>query len=1249
MTSSIHRFPLNFAKLSRGLLTFWAACVVAILASNVAQAQADFEKGYQSYQSYHGSDFDSVNLANGNLVLNIPLLSYEQRGGLPPVVISIRSNSTTFQSTPSLQNGPPDTKQHEVASGIIGSPWGQPHVMITPGGLYWKENRITTNSKTGGGNPEYLVRFVATDESGATHSLGGAIANQVQGLVPGIMYSVDGSGLMLKPASGNNGPLLVDRNGNIGGLIDPNGNTITLKGSCAKPAGGGDFFNPSLASWEGNAYGTASATSIVDTVGRIIPNPSYLPPIASYSCLVDLDASYHPASQTSNCETWSFPGEGTGKVSLIFCYAQIPVSASIPQPAGSTLEYETINETWWVLTSVTLPNSAQWQFGYDNYGQVNEVILPTGGMITYTYATRLACGNPPGAIPVTGSPSWPFSNILSSRMVTQRNVYLNFNDIKNGIAPIEVWKYDSDIGSGWAGGPPVQTGEPYFVMSPPGANSGAVTVTDPAGNDTVHTFTLQNISSTIQCTCGPYETKTQYYQGSGTLLKEVDTTYTNTGVDYANPTNFSNYIAVGVLPQTVTTTLSTNTAPLISQDTYKYDSFGSYQDYVGITHSFSFGQLLSSTESDWGPGTPLRTTLHTKLWQSNWNYYAANLIDLPCLDTIFSGIYNGGQPSCTPPTAPSNQVVQTSYSYDQSTYNGGATSLGNQTSVTRWLQGTTAANWPTTHIYYTPASFGMPVKKQDANKNTTQLFYDSSGLYLKEIIHPDGSQEFPAYDDPTGLLLSQKDVNNQKTSYTYDSMRRVKSVGYPDGGSESLTYVDTVGDLSVTFTKAINSTTSMVKVAVADGLGRLTETQLASDPYGAVKVDTTYDNLGRVASRSNPYRTIADATYGITSYTYDALGRKAIVTNADGGIKQVCFNGLNTVGQANCRSNVLAKTGSWEDDADENGNDWQRTYNALDQATFVAEPNAAAPTPTMETDYGYDVLNNLLAVNQWGGANGSSGARAGRAFTYDSLSRLVMAMNPEAGQSSYTYDSNGNVLTRTDARGVVTSYTYDSMNRVLSKIYSNDVNSTPSSCYQYGLPPVPPSGNTVGRLINEWTQSASAGACAKTAPTTGFWTKRSIVAYDPMGRITSELQYTPSNSAGTAYAPAYTYDLSGDLATFTDGVTVTPVGGTILSFTNAYDAAGRLQTLTSNWSDTTHPASLFSAQVGQATPCLNSSTVPYAPFGGLMNATFGAGIALNRSFDVRLRTTCEIDKGSVTTAPTSGSTTVTITGSEQSK
>jgi YD repeat-containing protein len=368
-------------------------------------------------------------------------------------------------------------------------------------------------------------------------------------------------------------------------------------------------------------------------------------------------------------------------------------------------------------------------------------------------------------------------------------------------------------------------------------------------------------------------------------------------------------------------------------------------------------------------------------------------------------------------------------------------------------------------------------------------------------------------------------------------------------------------------------------------------------------------------------------TNGATSYSYDALGRKVSQTDSDGVSAQYwSYNGPTVTFQ------------------DEDGNQWQRTTDALGRLITVLEPNGSNKTPSMETDYTYDDLNNLLSVTQWGGLSGSSGART-RSFTYNSLSRLLKAVNPETGTVGYTYDANGNVQTKTDARGVTTIYSYDALNRLLSKSYSSDPYGTPFSCYQYDSSAA---ANGIGRLWSVWTQSASAGLCPAAAPTSGILTKRSILAYDPMGRIWSEQQYTPATLAsGTPYAPQYTYDLTGNLLTSTDGTTPSPtVPGTALTFTNSFDCAGHLQTLTSNWVDATHPQSLFSTQAGSSTPCMTPS---YAPFGGLMNAMFGNGLMLNRAYDSRLRVTSEIDTGSAVTSATSGSATVTITGSEQTK
>jgi RHS repeat-associated protein len=1219
------------------------ALVAAVMfVSSAAHAQADFEKGFQAYQSYHGSDFDSVNLANGTLILNIPLLSYEQRGAIAPVVISIRSNSTTFQSTPPFQNGPPDTRQHEVPSGVIGAPWGQPHVAVSPGGLSWKEERIVTAAH-GGNGPEYLTRFVATDESGATHSLGGGIANSVVGVVPGILYSVDGSGLMLRPKTRNNTPVLVDRKGNIGGLIDPNGNTIALRGPCAKPAGGGDFFDPSLASWEGNAYGTASTTSIVDTVGRVIPNPSYLPPAAPFSCLVDLDASYHPAvPDAKGCETLQFPGQNGGLTPFIFCYKQIAVSASIPTPAGGVgnPKNETINETWWVLTSVTLPNQAQWTFTYDNYGQVASVTMPTGATVSYTYVTRLACGNPPGEIPVTGTPVWPFSNLMSSRMVASRTL-----DLKDGTTK-KVWNYTSTIGSGWASSP----------------NSGTVTVKDPYGNDTVHTFALIG-----QSVCGPYETHVQYFQGSstsGTSLKTVATKYSSTGTDFANPTNFSNYIAVGVFPTQVTTTLGTQ----VSQDQYLYDSFGSYQDYVGNTHPFSFGQMLSVNESDWGSGSPgavLRTTLHTRLWQSTWKYYAANLIDLPCLDTVFSGSYTGSQTSCTAPTPPATQVSQSSYAFDESAYSPMG-SLGNLTSVMRWLKGGTS---PASHTAYN--TNGMPVQMIDPLGNTTTTTYDSTGLYPNKLQFPNttyGSTvtqhiEFPSYDSNTGELLSHQDENGNTTSFTYDSMRRLTNVAYPkaagDGvaGAETYSYNDTPHSTSspstpnYTFTQTLDRTGTSSPApfneeGVLDAVGRKIQTIIGqTTPITPIYAETTYDNLGRVATVTNPHYSTASPTDGTTSYVYDALSRVCVIGRPDAapvsqptGCPTAAPSGdIFTKYASNCTTVT-----------DEAGNQRTSCSDALGRMTGVWEAPNLTTAYNFNTLYNYDVLGNLLTVTQKGGSTVSTQWRP-RSFTYDSLSRLLCAANPEIqavtcpasgtfpfGATTYTYDSDGNLLTKTapspnqpstGTATVTTTYTYDALNRITGKSYADTFASNPAtSGVTYGYDgvvltcptPIGVSGTSTIGIGRRTSMCFGAGSKSWQYDARGRIVNendRFLGPVAPYSNIVATINGVPTISTNKQFS----YYLNGDLLAYSYPNPNGPISG---SFSTGEDAAGRVISAGDNFyqmlaSPTFAPTGqVLTASVGTNT-ILNTYNKRLQPV--LLSAATSASVAiLNLTYNFNL-------------------------------
>ena len=1016
-----------------------------------------------------------------------------------------------------------------------------------------------------------------------------------------------------------------DTNGNIdNGYVRGSGRQYTSTGG-----GGGDYSAASLtipglgASYTATTYPSSNGSSFT------------------------LNMNLLPSYQGAYCQN-NYVGTGT------------TLSLSVPEVTNG-------------MQTMTLPNKQTYGFQYEPvYGMISQITYPTGARVKYTWGLNtqsegIVLGSPSNYQIGAGMCGYIYDWMaVSSRIVS----YDGVNDAQ---------EQDFSYSTCWTAGSCSVSNSIFWSSKTTTVWTTDLTKVGHPKFKTVYTYLpgydyTQPFSPTNaqQSSPIPIENTIAYYDTSGTLLKTVTKTW------YPNTQDLMSGECITV-PNVGT-----------SGTFYQYESGGPGGIYAeaGLTDL-----VTDKAEYDYGLTTCARPS--TTPSRETITAYQSFTPAPTSLNPIDRTIYD--RPQSVKVYDKGALIAETDYGYDGAGIRGYAVSAvspqlyahdasfawnaspaaprGNLTSVTKKCFQADCQNITTTVTY---DEGGQVTSVTDGRGNTTLLSHAdvyttddgappsgySTDTYVTQITRPQtGAVAHVSnfqWDYNKGELRSASDENNQPSTYRYDDpWARLTQSNFPDGGQTSVWYNDTAAmttpyDPIVKTTTLLNGGPSEVHESEADPMGRVIHSYLTSDPLGTVTTDTTYDGLSRVFTVSNPYRSQSEVTYGLTTYGYDALGRKTSQLDSDNiSTKQWCYDNLQTAGQTNCHAHVVNSTGEWVDSVDENGNDWQRTTDALGRMTSVVEPNGLTHLPTMVTAYRYNALDDLRGVEQCGGPCTSSGSVL-RSYIYDSLSQLAASSNPETGTVQYTYDGNGNLHTKSDARSVTTTYAYDALNRILSKTYANDASGTPSSCYQYDLSPLTGGGSTpywTGRLTNQWTQN---GSCATTLPSSGFWTRRSILAYDSMGRIKSEQQCTPSNCSGTPYAPAYSYDLAGNLLTFTDGVTPSPTAGTTLSFTNCYDAAGRLQALTSNWIDTKHPQSLFLAQSTSSNPCPNatsptSSSTPYAAFGGLMNATFGNSLTLSRAYDNRLRITSEMDLGSVLNPGTSGSTTVTITGAEQSK
>lgn len=1111
--------------------------------------------GVPRFQTNLPVENGSISAANGNLHLMFPLGSYPQRGG-PPVTVTLVYDSTIWPQIGCCLNVPANLPGWSMV------------ISALPQGVNYNIGEVDCK----GGTVKYVTysQWTFTEPNGTVHAFNGNTVMSNQQSICGVVtdhpsmnaFAADLSGYHISITNYQNATVYAPDGTSFG--LDTNGNSILT----------GSFCNDLMTQYSG-----CNVTS--DTLGRNL------------------------FTTTKNGNVITFTALNAGGTTSTYTATLGTISVSTNFGSVGPYIWGDVNGSMNVIQSLSLPDGTSYQFGYDagttagHYGQLTSITLPTMGQITYSYSNFLDSEFIPG-----------YSTLRHiTRGVSQR------------VTPDGTWNYTPAV----------------ILQCTSSFQSGCkqqMTVQKPAYNgrndNEVYKFILY-----LRTGAFPYEV--DYYQGAVSPSNLLLTQFQTWESSLLLSSTSSLQVPGGTINQT-TQHCDDSTGSGNIASTWEWNF------YTGAVLSDPSWTSTSCTRT--ATTAPDRTT--TASFLNGSNYLAKNIVNRPLSVTVTnssgsvvaqtnysydgSALVSGAVGSC--PT------VIGSKNHDDTNYGTGNTVRGNPTQIQRLIAG---SNYVTASNTYDIT--GQIRTSTNANGNITTYCYadnfftdvgDSSNpsgytpptptnAYLTTISYPSVNSvtqiDHLGYYWGTGQKALSTDPNNQTIYFHfYDTLNRSTSARFPDSGwiykvypSNSETQVDVGTGISSSALSISCPTTGSAcrhDQTLTDGLGRVAHQTLVSDPGGQTSVDTAYDSNGRVFSASNPHRPGSSPTDGTEYYAYDGLDRMILVTRADGSIGHTYYGA--TVGSNGGQNTQLCSgygIGYPILGIDEAGFKRQTWRDGFGRLIETDEPNSSG-TLSIPTCYSYDLSNNLTGVLQ-------NGSRQ-RTFSYDSLSRLLCAANPEvqiaicpnpdngsytAGTIRYSYDANGNVISKIAPKPnqsstsvtLTTTYQYDPLDRLTQKSYNDGTTPT----VQYGYDAIAPT-NCSPSLVMNYPIGRRTAMCD--AAGSEAW------SYDSRGRVAVVQRTTYGVTKSTSYSTtSHPYNYDGSIAQL-----VYPSGRTITYTTNS---AGQTVSAVDS-ANSTNYATLAS----------------YTPNGALSTLLNGSNVLSTWYYNSRLQP-CRIAVNSSGTAP----------------
>ena len=268
-------------------------------------------------------------------------------------------------------------------------------------------------------------------------------------------------------------------------------------------------------------------------------------------------------------------------------------------------------------------------------------------------------------------------------------------------------------------------------------------------------------------------------------------------------------------------------------------------------------------------------------------------------------------------------------------------------------------------ISITYDALGRVISRTDVHGRVGNIAYDALGQIISTIDF-DGTVNTQTFDANNNLISSTDGLGNT-TTYTYDALNRCTAVTDPQGNIIRTVY---------------------------DALGNVTD---EIDANGVV-THYIYDSLNRktavIQNYLPAYEATADTNVRI-EYTYNAVGNRTQVKDANGNITTFEYNALNQVTKK----------------IDPIGNTWLYEYDLSGNRTTMTDGNGQV------THFSYDVNGQLTLIDY-------PDPETDVSFSYDAAGQRV-TMSDELGTTTWVYDFLGRLTSTTDALGKTVSYTYD--------------------------------------------------------------------------------------------------------------------------------------------------------------------------------------------------------------------------------